>query len=328
MCQHMSTKSSQLAIIDSHTCGEPTRVIIDGAPDLGGGSRPLTERKALLAKDHDWVRTASVNEPRGSDAMVGALLCEPHAENCVAGAIFFNNVGYLGMCIHGTIGVAITLYHMGKIGVGSHRIDTPVGVVTADVKDASTVTVSNVPSYLAVADVQVNVPDYGIITGDIAWGGNWFFLIDNQGPEVKFANVDALDKFTHSVRLALAASNITGLDGKEIDHIESFGPPTDDTADSRNFVLCPGNAYDRSPCGTGTSAKLAALYAKGKLGAGEVWRQASILNTIFTCTVEPIEGTPNHVIPSVTGTAFVNGKYTVIFNPEDPFRYGITAQTV
>jgi len=324
----MSTKSSQLAIIDSHTCGELTRVIIDGAPDLGGTSRTMAERRTSLANDHDWVRSATVNEPRGSDAMVGALLCEPHAENCAAGVIFFNNVGYLDMCIHGTIGVAITLYDMGKIGPGTHRIDTPVGVVTAEIKDASTITVSNVPSYLAAENIQVNVPDYGIITGDIAWGGNWFFLIDNQGPDVKFANIDALHKFTASVRLALAANNITGPDDREVDHIESFGPPADENADSRNFVLCPGNAYDRSPCGTGTSAKLAALYARGKLRAGEVWRQASILNTVFTGTFEPIEGTANHVIPSITGTAFVNGKYTVIFNPDDPFRHGITAQTV
>ena len=324
----MSSKSSQLTIIDSHTGGEPTRVIIDGAPDLGGKSRTMAERKAILTKDHDWVRSATVNEPRGSDAMVGALLCEPHAEDCVAGVIFFNNVGYLGMCIHGTIGLVVTLYHMGRIGLGLHRIDTPVGVVTARIENESTATVSNVPSYRTAADIQINVPDYGVITGDIAWGGNWFFLIDGQGPEVRYANIDALQKFTSSVRLALAANNITGPDGEEIDHIESFGPPADDTADSRNFVLCPGNAYDRSPCGTGTSAKLAALYDKGKLSAGMTWRQASILNTVFTGTVEPIEGTENHVIPSVTGTAYVNGKYTVIFNPDDPFRHGITAQTV
>ena len=312
--------SSAIQIIDSHTEGEPTRIVISGGPDLGSGT--MAEKSKMLREKHDWLRSAVCNEPRGHDAMVGALICEPSEPDCVCGVIFFNNLSTLNMCIHGTIGLAVTLAHLGKIGVGAHRIDTPVGVVVATLHPDGSVEVANVPSYRTQTGVQVEIPGYGMVHGDVAWGGNWFFLIENQGPQVKFSNLEMLLDFTCLVRHELEEHGITGDDGMEIDHIEVFGPPSDPAqADSRNFVLCPGKAYDRSPCGTGTSAKLACLHADGKLKPGELWRQASILDTVFEGRVEEL---PNgNIIPTVSGRAWVNGESTYHFHPVDPFRFGI-----
>jgi 4-hydroxyproline epimerase len=307
-------------VIDSHTEGEPTRVVVSGGPDLGSG--PLADRARRFQQEHDWLRSAVCNEPRGHEAMVGALLCDPHEPDCACGVIFFNNVSTLHMCIHGTIGLTVTLAHMGQIGVGSHRIDTPVGVVVATLREDGSVEVANVPSYRYKADVGVEVPGWGTVRGDIAWGGNWFFLIDGQGPAIDFANLEALTDFTWLVRRELGNQGFTGNDGMEIDHVEVFGPPSDPSlADSRNFVLCPGKAYDRSPCGTGTSAKLACLHAAGKLQPGKTWRQASILDTIFEGGIEELPD--GRIIPRITGRAWVNGESTYIFHPSDPFRHGI-----
>jgi len=316
----MSKSTTFLKIIDSHTGGEPTRVIVDGCPDLGSGT--LAEKRDILAQQHDWIRTSTVLEPRGFEAMVGAILTEPYEPDCVAGVIFYNNASYLNMCIHGTIGLAVTLKHMGIITTGSHRIDTPVGVVTAHLHDDGSVSVENVPSYRYRKDVEVDVPSYGTITGDIAWGGNWFFLINEQGPEVIESNISELSDFTIAVMDALKTQSITGDDGTPVDHIETFGPAANDQSDSRNFVMCPGGEYDRSPCGTGTSAKLSCLYDAGKLPEGETWRQSSILNTIFTGTVKAT-GNGNQVIPTVTGNAWVNGETKVIIDPSDPFGHGV-----
>lgn len=318
VCQTVS--KTPLQIIDSHTEGEPTRVVVSGGPDLGNGT--MAEKSKRLREDHDWLRSAVCNEPRGHDAMVGALICEPGEPDCVCGVIFFNNRSTLNMCIHGTIGLTVTLAHMGKIGPGAHRIDTPVGVVTAILREDGSVEVANVPSYLKQANVPVGVPGFSTVRGDIAWGGNWFFLIENQGPRVEFANLEELLDFTRLVRQELENQGITGDDGMEIDHIEVFGSPGDPNhADSRNFVLCPGKAYDRSPCGTGVSAKLACLHASGKLKPGQIWRQAGILDTVFNGRVEELPD--GKIIPMVSGRAWVNGESTHLFNPSDPFQNGI-----
>ena len=312
--------AQRLRVIDSHTEGEPTRVVIEGGPDLGPGT--VAEKARRLREEHDWLRSSVCNEPRGHDAMVGALLVEPHEPDCCCGVIFFNNVSTLNMCIHGTIGLAVTLAHLGRIGPGEHRIDTSVGVVVARIHDDGSVTVANVPSYRLATGVEVEVPGWGTVRGDISWGGNWFFLIEDQGPEVTFANLEALTTFTCAVREALEAQGITGANGMEIDHIESFGPPSDPAhSDSRNFVLCPGKAYDRSPCGTGTSAKLASLHAAGKLAPGETWRQAGILDTVFSGCVEALPD--GKVLPRVSGRAWVTGESDYLFDPADPFRHGI-----
>ena len=309
-----------LRVIDSHTAGEPTRVVVEGGPDLGEGS--VAEKRERLAAQHDWLRSACVNVPRGYDAMVGALLCEPSEPGCVAGVIFFNNVGMLQGCVHGTIGVAVTLAYMGRILPGVHRIETPVGVVEVNLHKHGRVSVANVASYRHARQVMVDVPGWGTVSGDVAWGGNWFFLIKDQGPGVSAGNIAELTDFTWEVRKALARDGITGRDGGEIDHIEVFGPPADPVlADSRNFVLCPGREYDRSPCGTGTSAKLACLHADGELPPGQTWRQASILNTVFEGTVERLDD--GSVIPRISGSAWVNSEATLILDPQDPFRFGV-----
>lgn len=311
-----------LKVIDSHTEGEPTRVIIAGGPDLGCG--PIAERARLLAAEHDTLRSAVCNEPRGHEAMVGALLGEPHDPANVASTIYFNNVGLLNMCIHATIGVAVTLAHLGRIGPGRHGIETPVGTVFAELAEDGLVTVANVPSHRHLADLAVEVPGWGEVRGDVAWGGNWFFLVEGAGPAISLANLDELTRFTRAVREALAARGITGSDGREIDHIEVFEPPVDPLrADSRNFVLCPGDAYDRSPCGTGTSAKLACLHAEGKLAPGEIWRQAGILDTVFEGRYRELGD--GRILPSVSGRAWITGESTYHFDPADPFRHGIPA---
>jgi len=306
----------RVSILDSHTAGEPTRLVISGGPDLGGGT--LAGRRQRFRREHDDFRTAVVNEPRGSDVIVGALLCEPADKNCAAGVIFFNNAGYLGMCGHGTIGLVVSLAHLGRISPGVHRIETPVGFVTTTLHTSGAVTVENVPSFRFAASVPVAVPGRGIIHGDIAWGGNWFFLIEDHGKEISLANIDELTEFTWAVRTALGAQGITGANGEEIDHIELFAP--DPSADSRNFVLCPGKAYDRSPCGTGTSAKMACLYADGKLAPGKLWRQAGILGTVFEGSIRVED---ERIIPSISGSAYVTAESIFLLDPRDPFCMGI-----
>jgi 4-hydroxyproline epimerase len=308
----------KIRVVDSHTGGEPTRLIVDGGPNLGRGS--MAECLKRFREENDFFRSAVVNEPRGSDVMVGALLCEPEDATCAAGVIFFNNVGYLGMCGHGTIGLVVSLAHMGRIEVGEHRIETPVGVVTARLHEDGKVTVENVISYRKAANVSVGVPGFGTVRGDIAWGGNWFYLIGDHGLELSLKNVELLTEYTWAVRQALNASGITGDTQHEIDHIELFSPSETPGVESKNFVLCPGKAYDRSPCGTGTSAKLACLYADGDLRESDVWRQESIVGSIFEGRITVREG---KVFPSITGSAYVNAEGELLLDPRDPFCHGI-----
>ncbi|HEV3118191.1 MAG TPA: proline racemase family protein [Gemmataceae bacterium] len=312
----MVTSRREVHVIDSHTGGEPTRVVIAGGPDLPPGT--LQEKLAHFRAKHDRFRSAVVNEPRGSDALVGALLCAPGDLDCAAGVIFFNNVGYLGMCGHGSIGLIATLAYLGRIQPGAHALDTPVGVVRTQLHKSGAITVRNVPSYRARANVTVAVEGHGPVTGDVAWGGNWFFLVNEHGQELTLANVERMTDFTWRIREALVREGITGDRGEEIDHVELFGPSA--CADSKNFVLCPGKAYDRSPCGTGTSAKLACLVADGKLKPAEVWRQESIVGSIFEGFVNIESG---RIYPSITGTAFVTAEATLVLDERDPLCWGI-----
>ncbi len=308
----------RIGVIDSHTGGEPTRVVVSGGPDLGPGD--MAARRDVFRERFDTFRSAVVNEPRGNDAMVGALLCEPTDPSCAAGVIFFNNVGYLNMCGHGTIGLLVTLAHLGKIDAGTHRIETPVGVVSATLNGPNDVTVRNVPSYRLAKGVRAEVEGIGTVVGDIAWGGNWFFLIENHGLELSLTHLENLTEYTWKIRQALPRLGITGANGQEIDHIELNGPPSTAGADGRNFVLCPGKAYDRSPCGTGTSAKVACLIADGKLREGQVWRQESIIGTMFEASGTIVDG---KVIPEVRGTAYVNAEATLLVQDDDPLAWGI-----
>jgi 4-hydroxyproline epimerase len=308
----------RVRVIDSHTGGEPTRVVVSGAPDLGKGS--LSERLQRFRREHDSFRSAVVNEPRGSEVMVGALLCEPTDPSCVGGVIFFNNVGYLGMCGHGTIGLIATLSFMNRLAPGEHKIETPVGTVSAVLHPNGDVTVNNVPSYRLAANVAVEVPRFGKVIGDVAWGGNWFFLVRDHAMEISLKNIEALTEFTWAIRQALQQQGIGGAAQQEIDHIELFEPSSVAGLDSKNFVLCPGKVYDRSPCGTGTSAKLACLYADGKLREGQIWKQESIVGSVFEGSVSVRDG---KIYPSIKGSAFVNAESELVLDPVDPFCMGI-----
>jgi 4-hydroxyproline epimerase len=307
-------------IIDSHTGGEPTRVVVSGGPDLGGGS--MAQRLQRFRAEHDRWRSAVVNEPRGSDVIVGALLCEPEQADSTAGVIFFNNVGYLGMCGHGSIGLIATLAYLGRIAPGEHRIETPVGRISATLHADGRVGIANVPAYRLARQVAVRLGAQ-TVHGDIAWGGNWFFLCDDHGLALDPHHTEALTEFCWSLRRALQAQGLSGADGAEIDHIELTAAAHDAGNDGRNFVLCPGKAWDRSPCGTGTSAKLACLAADGKLAPGERWRQESVIGSVFEARYAL--GAQGQVLPTISGRAFVNLDATLVFQPGDPFGWGIAA---
>lgn len=306
----------RVQVVDSHTGGEPTRVVVDGGPDLGGGT--VAERLGRFREQHDAFRSAVVNEPRGSDVLVGALLVEPSDPACAAGVIFFNNVGFLGMCGHGTIGVVATLAHLGRLRAGAVRLESPVGVVTSVLHPDGSVELTNVPSHRSRRSVSVEVAGHGRMTGDVAWGGNWFFLVGDHGQRLELDNLDSLADLAWRIRLAVNSQGFP-----EVDHVELVGPPGRPGADARNFVLCPGQAWDRSPCGTGTSAKLACLAAEGKLAEGETWVQESLLGTRFTGRYRWLDRSGGVIEPTITGTAHVNAEATLLLDDRDPFCWGI-----
>ena len=305
-----------IRIIDSHTGGEPTRTVIGGGPELGAGS--VAERLAVFRERHDRFRSAVVNEPRGSDVLVGALLVEPVDPACATGVIFFNNAGCIQMCGHGTIGLVATLAHQGRIRAGVHRIETCVGVVTATLHEDGCVSVENVASYRREKSVRVDVPGIGSVTGDVAWGGNWFFLAEHTEPALGLENVAALTDIASRIRRAVNAQGFP-----EVDHVELIGPAIKAGSGARNFVLCPGGAYDRSPCGTGTSAKLACLAADGKLSAGETWVQESVIGSEFLGTFRWEDRAAGRIVPTITGTAFITAEATLLLDDRDPFRDGL-----
>jgi proline racemase len=320
-CSRLSAAwPDRIEVVDSHTEGEPTRVVVSGWPQPDGAT--LAERRAFLLAAQDHLRQAVVCEPRGHDAVVGALLTPPTAPGSAAGVVFFNNAGALGMCGHGLIGVVRTLEHLGRLAQGALRVDTPVGTVGAELESDGAVTIENVASYCHARDVSVDVPGLGRVTGDVAWGGNWFFLTELQEPPLELANASDLTRATTRILEALRGRGVTGRDGAPIDHVELFGPPRRADADARNFVLCPGLAYDRSPCGTGTSAKLAVLAARGALAPGRRWRQESITGSLFEGWLEERSGS---LVPLIRGRAFVTGRASLFFDAKDPFREGFTA---
>ncbi len=311
-------------IIDSHTGGEPTRIVVAGGPDLGRG--PMAERLQRFRDGHDAWRRALVNEPRGNDVIVGALLCAPVNPAHAAGVIFFNNTGYLGMCGHGTIGLVATLAWLGRIRAGTHRIETPVGEVDATLHDDGTATIANVPAYRHAHHVVLDVPGRGRVHGDVAWGGNWFFLCHDHGLAVEPSQIPALSALSQAIRRALNAQGVTGAGGAEIDHVELLGPARNPQHHGRSFVLCPGGAWDRSPCGTGTSAKLACLAADGALAPGTVWQQESVIGSVFAAHYERNArdtARPDAIRPFIRGRAFVTLDAQVVIDPQDPFAWGL-----
>jgi len=335
----------KIPFLDSHTGGEPTRLITSLPFDLGTGS--VADKLSTLKKNHDDLRRTVLLEPRGSDVLVGAYLVPPADPTCQFGVIYFNNVGYLGMCGHGTIGLIASLAYLGKVQPGVIRVETPVGVVEATLHPMSLrvfekqspvyeeiasgenqerprndmypnkVSVKNIPAYRHLTHIPVTVGGK-TIHGDVAWGGNWFFLCHDHGLEVNMQNLEALTNFAWRVREQFTANGVTGTNGAEIDHVELFASTPE--ADSKSFVLCPGKAYDRSPCGTGTSAKLACLYDDGKLQVGQTWKQQSVVGSIFEGSVQ-LDG--DKIIPTITGEAWVMAEGVILVDERDPFGKGI-----
>ncbi len=316
--------ADRIFFVDSHTEGEPTRTVIGGAPHFAGAT--VAEQAADFAANGGWFRGAVIDEPRGSDVLVGAVLV-PHADpECVAGVIFFNNVGLLGMCGHGTIGVVRTLAHLGRIRPGVVKLETPVGIVHATLHEsapgiAPAVEVANVRSFVHRADVEVQLNDGRTVHGDIAWGGNGFFLCDDHEERVELGNLEELLRLSWAIRNVLEDEEIASIDGHPVDHVELFAPARDPANQSRSFVLCPGGAYDRSPCGTGTSAKLACLAQRGLLAPGEVWRQESVIGSVFEAWYQPCpEG---GIFPFIRGRAWITGEGSLVVERDDPYRNGI-----
>ena len=307
--------SGEIHAVDSHTAGEPTRIVLAGGPSLGDGT--LSERLEIFRTQHDAYRRAIITEPRGSDVLVGGLLCEPHDPSCQAGVIFFNNVGFLGMCGHGLIGLMETLRDHGKVDVGQIHIETPVGKVAATLHDDGDISVSNVESYRVAKDIEVHAEGFGTVCGDVAYGGNWFFLTNAPQQKIARSEISVLTDMACAIRRAV---NDAGY--PDVDHVEIFGQP-EGQADSRNFVLCPGLEYDRSPCGTGTSAKLACLAADGKLAPHQTWMQQGVLGTSFACEYSWADTDKTRINPTIRGRAFITAETRLKLTADDPFCWGI-----
>jgi 4-hydroxyproline epimerase len=317
----VTERPDTIEVVDSHTEGEPTRVVIGGWPPLAAPT--MEGRREEVAGRFEGLWRGTVLEPRGHDALVGALLTPPVSRGAVAGVVFFDNVGPLWMCGHGTIGVVRTLEHLGRLRPGPVRLDTPVGPVGAELAVDGTVTIENVPARCLARDRTVEVPGLGPVVGDVAYGGNWFFLVRDEIERVDPGNHEKLRAATLAIQRALAERGVTGDGGEAVDHVILYGPPSRPDADSRNYVLCPGGAYDRSPCGTGTSAKMASLHARGQLPVGKRFRQESITGSLFTGWLEERDG---RVLPRIAGRAFITGRATLYFDPRDPFRRGLAGR--
>lgn len=306
-------------VIDSHTGGMPTRVILNGGPELGSG--PMAERVRCLANNHDAFCKSVLLEPRGQSGMVGALLVAPDDVGCETGVIYFDANAILGMCGHGTIGLGVTLAHLGRIAPGTHKFETPAGIISIDLLDTSTVRVTNIESRQVQEAVSIEIDKYGVFTGDLAYGGNWFFIVDPSPIPVEVANIRVLTDLAIAIREACTAQGVTGENGENVDHVILQGQPDTESVSSRNFVLCPDNEYDRSPCGTGSSARLACLAAAGVLAPGEEIVQQSIIGSTYNMSYQP--GISGGVIPKLTGQAHVMAESRLIFAQNDPFRMGI-----
>jgi proline racemase len=324
--------------VDSHTAGEPTRIVTGGVPPVRGAT--MADKRAALQRDHDHLRRALVLEPRGHDAIVLAYLlppCDPAAD---LGVVFANDAGYLGMCGHGAIGVATVAVALGMVPavepVTEVRLDTPAGTVRCRVAVTAgrptSVTITNVPSFLFRQRAVVDVHGFGKVAADIAYGGNWFAFVEAEqlGLAVGKVHLPVLMQAATAVREALVRDGVRGVhpdrgESELVDHVKLFVPLDGDEPGARALTLCPGAAYDRSPCGTGTSAKLAVLHAKGELEVGQWFRSESVLGTSFRARIASTTavGRFTAVVPEVEGSAYVTALTQFVIDPNDPCRHGI-----
>jgi proline racemase len=330
--------SQMIQAVDSHTAAEPTRVITGGLPTIRGAT--MAEKRDQLRQEHDSIRKSLVLEPRGHDAIVLAFLLPPTRDDADLGVVFANDAGYLGMCGHGSIGLVTTAVAMGLVPavepVTEIALDTPVGLircrVAVEAGRPKSVTITNVPSFLYRQRVIVDVHGFGKVAADVAYGGNWFAFVeaDQLGLVVEKSHLPVLMQAATAIREALVREGVRGIHpetGEEetVDHIKLFEALDGEHLGARSLTLCPGTAYDRSPCGTGTSAKLAVLHAKGELKQGEVFDSESVLGTKFMARIvgETTVGKYPAIVPEITGSAWITSFATFVIDPDDPCRLGI-----
>jgi 4-hydroxyproline epimerase len=317
---------TQLRVLDSHTIGEPTRLVIDewcaASLDLGTGS--VRQRRDVFRERYDHLRRAIVADPRGVEAMVGVVLVPPTDPSCDLGAIYFNRVGYLDMCGHATIGLAVSLGHLGRISPGPFRLETPAGVVGVQWHGGTSVSFQCVSPRRIHRGLVVRCADGTTVSGDVATSGLWFFICRDHGLSIDTEAISQLRDKAWAIRRSLAAAGVTGDTGEVIDHIVLMGPPQDPANHARNFVLCPDGAFDRSPCGTATSALVGCLHDDDLLAEGALWRQESILGGVYEASINRSGGV---LMPTVRGQAWITAESTLHFAADDPYRTGLPQTT-
>ncbi len=321
--------------LDGHTCGNPVRLVAGGGPLLQGAS--MSERRQDFMRRYDWVRTALMFEPRGHDVMSGAILYPPCRADCDVGVLYIEVSGCLPMCGHGTIGTVTMALEHGLVEPGEPgrlRLDTPAGVVVAAYEAKGDlieqVRLTNVASYLAVPELRVDCPELGELMVDIAYGGNFYAIID---PQPNYRGLDGLaagdiQRLSPELRRRLnAAIEVIHPEDptiRGISHIQWTGPARDKMAHGRNAVFYGEKAIDRSPCGTGTSARLAQLAARGRLQPGDSFVHESIIGSLFEGRIEAATslGDLPAIIPSIAGWARLTGLNTIFVDPRDPYAHG------
>jgi len=330
--------SRYIHAIDSHTMGEPTRVVVGGVPNIPG--KTLPEKKAYLEKNMDYLRKAIMHEPRGHNDMFGSILVQPVSDEADIGIIFMDGGGYLNMCGHGTIGASTIAVETGMVPkvepYTELTLEAPAGLVkvraTVENGKVKEITFRNVPAFLYKQDVKINVPEIGEITLDISFGGSFFAIVDAKQLGVKIVPENATKlkdiglKIRDIVNKEIEIQHPTLEHIKTVDLVEIYDEPTNPEATLKNVVIFGEGQVDRSPCGTGTSAKLATLYAKGKIKEGELFVYESIIGTMFKGRVVGTTkvGDFDAVIPEITGSAYITGFNTFVIDEDDPMKYGFS----
>lgn len=322
--------------IDTHTGGEPTRTVVGGVPIIPGNT--MQEKYVYMQNNNDWMRKVLSLEPRGNDVMSGAFLTPPCSPEADIGVLYFETGGWLPMCGHDTIGVATALVETGMVEVTEPItnivLDTPSGIVrvSVEVEDgyAKKVTFVNAPAFVVGRDYIVNLPEFGDVKFDVAYGGNMYALLSAESMGLEIIPEKSKEIIAKGVllrdcineQLTIKHPFLSFID--KVTHVEFYAPSNTPGVSARNAVLVTGAAIDRSPCGTGTSAKMALLYANGELAIGEPFIHESIIGSLFHCRIleeTTIEGIPS-IIPEIAGQAYITGMSTFMIDPNDPYPEG------
>lgn len=323
--------------IDGHTCGNPVRLVAGGGPRIKASS--MFERRQKFLEDFDWIRTGLMFEPRGHDMMSGAILYPPSSDDFDVGVLYIETSGCLPMCGHGTIGTVTMAIEEGLLKPatpGVARLETPAGLVTAeytmDGDHVASVRLTNVPSFLAAEGLEIDCPEFGRLTFDVAYGGNFYAIVEPQQnfPGVGKVPVDQLVRVSPQLRTLLNEHfdmvHPENPEIKGISHVQWTGPAADPKADARNAVFYGDKAIDRSPCGTGTSARMAQLFARGDLKVGDSFVHESVIGSLFTGGVKEAVSVGNKpgIVPTVEGWAVKTGTSTITLDERDPYMTGFS----